>query len=182
MFVSAEEMGMANAIGRLRGRQRGLTLLEVLVAFVVLSVGLLGLLGIMVNGMKLTATSTNRAVATQHAHGMAETIRASIPAVASYFSPTASVDSGCFSSAGCSQPSLAGTEYDLWQKQLAGALPSGAGMICRSATMSGNPDGWACTAGAADPLVIKVCWDEARIGIKSANAAGIAYECIYTQI
>ncbi len=162
--------------------QSGIALLEVMIAVLVLSLGLFSMLGLMLNSMKLTTTSTYRAIATQHAYGIAETAKASSETVVHYNNPDPSTTDSCFKTAGCFHPDMASSELAMWQQQLAEALPRGNGTVCRSATMTGNPDGWNCTAGANDPYVIKICWDETQIGVRAGTAPGQQYfECIYTQ-
>jgi type IV pilus assembly protein PilV len=173
----------AIALLRRVGKQSGVAMLEVLVAILVLSVGMLGMLGLMLNGMKLTTTSTFRSIATQEAIVMVEIFRASVPALEHYDNPTVSTTNSCLATAGCLQPNMAGTELALWKNQLAAVLPAGDGTVCRSATLSGDPNAWNCTAGAGDPWVIKVCWDETQVGIKSGVAPGHQYyECLYSRV
>ena len=49
----------------LRSPQHGVTMLEVLIAIVVLSFGMLGLLGLLTNGLKMTSSSQYRTIAAQ---------------------------------------------------------------------------------------------------------------------
>jgi type IV pilus assembly protein PilV len=173
--------------GKQMGTQSGMTMLEVLIAIVVLSVGMLGMLGLMMNSLKLTTTSTYRAIATQHATGMAEAIRASVPSIFHYNNPTAGVTTTCFDSGGCGQPNLSGSELALWRQQLAETLPGDSsldlGTVCRSTSLSGTPSNWNCSGSATAPVMVKVCWDETRVGVHSGTTPGTAYyECIYTQL
>ncbi len=168
------------------GRQNGVTLLEVLIAIVVLSIGMLGMLGIMMNSMKLTTSSNYRSTAAQQAYSMADTLKANIANWATYTTSSATAVGGCLTATGClsasnNNPSLIGTEINMWNERLATILPSGAGTVCRdSSPTDGVPGGWQCSGGAGDPYVIKVCWDEARIGATATTTAvGLqAYECI----
>jgi prepilin-type N-terminal cleavage/methylation domain-containing protein len=57
--------------------QRGLTMIEVLVAIVVLAIGLLGLAGLQLNGLKVSQGSTFRWKASQLAADLADQLRAS---------------------------------------------------------------------------------------------------------
>jgi type IV pilus assembly protein PilV len=164
-------------------RQRGMTMMEVLIAILILSVGLFSMLGLLMNSMKLTATSNYRAMATQHAHAMANLVSSGGSAVfaydqSQYKTPTS--DDTCFA-AGCSQTDLVSTQVRIWLDQIAVALPKGAGVICRSTKLAGNPDDWKCDGDGTNPYVVKVCWDETRVGVGKAGAGGTPYyECIYT--
>jgi len=57
-------------------RQGGMALLEAMIAVVVLSVGLLGLAGLQLAGIKSNQVAYERSVATMHAYGVADRIRA----------------------------------------------------------------------------------------------------------
>lgn len=65
----------SNALQRL-GRQKGMTLLELLVAVLVLSVGMLGVAGLQTANMRNSQSAHQRTVAVLLASGMAERIRA----------------------------------------------------------------------------------------------------------
>ncbi|MGI9304444.1 MAG: type IV pilus modification protein PilV, partial [Gammaproteobacteria bacterium] len=55
---------------------RGFTLLEVLIATVVLSIGLIGLAALMIQGQKFNRSALNRSQATFIAYDMADRMRA----------------------------------------------------------------------------------------------------------
>jgi type IV pilus assembly protein PilV len=57
-------------------RQRGVTLIEVLVALVIVAVGLLGLAGLQVRGLSIQKDAHGRAIATQLALDLADRMRA----------------------------------------------------------------------------------------------------------
>jgi type IV pilus assembly protein PilV len=132
------------------GRQNGVTLLEVLIAIVVLSIGMLGMLGIMMNSMKLTTSSNYRSTAAQQAYSLADTLKANIANWDTYTTSSATSVLSCLTAAGClstptnfSNPSLIGTEINMWNERLATILPSGAGTVCRDASPTGGiPGGW----------------------------------------
>jgi len=159
-------------------------MLEVLIAILVLSVGLFAMLGLMTSSMKMTATSNYRAMATQMAYEMSDYITSDAPIVYGYDSPTNDwANNSCFGS-GCPRADLLSTEVQMWQDQLAVALPKGAGTVCRSTdTTDGIPGAWLCSkAGSQDPFVVKICWDETRIGVHKGSKVGTPYfQCIYTQ-
>lgn len=153
-------------------------MLEVLIAVLILSFGLLGMLGMMLNSMKFTTTSNYRTIATLLAYSMADTAKSDLYNLTSYNSPSGSAVGACLTTAGCAASDLVKTEASIWSQRLQAALPSGAGTICQdSSPTDGTPTNWACSGGANDPFVIKVCWDESRAGVSSA-----AYECIQTSL
>jgi type IV pilus assembly protein PilV len=55
--------------------ERGFTLIEILIAVIVLAIGLLGVAGLQTVSMQQTAASDSRSVAIMHAQTMAERIR-----------------------------------------------------------------------------------------------------------
>lgn len=137
--------------------QRGSTMLEVLISIVVLSFGMLGLLGMMVNSLKMTSSSNYRNIAAQQLTAIADTIQASPDLESTYASATAPTDtSSCFST-GCT----AGQEYGIWQRHVASVLPNGQGVVCRSDKNPNDPEHWSCTAGGR--LAVSICWNESRI-------------------
>lgn len=62
-------------------RQKGFTLLEVLVAIVVLSIGLLGMAGLIASSMRNNQIAYYRSVATQQTMDMADRMRANLAGV-----------------------------------------------------------------------------------------------------
>jgi type IV pilus assembly protein PilV len=168
-------------------RQQGVTILETLVAILVLSVGILGMVAMLINSLKLTTSSNYRTTAAQYAYGLADSIRASLPQLTSYPGASGAGTANCLTTAGCTAAEITTTEVALWQAQLAASLPSGAGTICRDSTPNdGTPSNWQCTGGAStstDPFVIKVCWDESRIATSQdtqSNTTGI--QCVRTNL
>jgi len=80
-------------------RQRGMTLIEILVAIVVLSIGLLGLAGLQLKGLQVNQGSTYRWQAAMLAEDIADRIRADRPNAPAYVlnfgtNPTASGNAG----------------------------------------------------------------------------------------
>jgi len=73
-----------------KARQRGLTLIEVLVTLTILSIGLLGVAGLQGMAKRSTHQAYQRTLATQLVDGVIERIRANPTAVASYHTGTGS--------------------------------------------------------------------------------------------
>lgn len=59
-----------------KSRQRGFSLIEVLVSMVIASVGLMGMLSLMLKGLQANASSGWRTIAVQSAYDMADRMRA----------------------------------------------------------------------------------------------------------
>ena len=143
-----------------RSRQKGTTLLEVLIAIVVFSFGMIGMLGLVVNSLKMTSTSNYRSFASEQLAAMAEALNANPKLVAEYLSGSGTTDATCLTATGCSTTKLAATEIQLWQDRVA-VLPYGSAVICRDSTLdSANCD------GSGRP-VVKICWNESRVSTDS---------------
>ena len=152
-------------------KQSGVTLVEVLIAVVVLAIGLLGLAALQTSALSNTTISYQYTQAATLAQGMAERMRANRAAVvnsakpyalAAGSTPTATKD--C-STASCSSTELAGWDLANWYAAIApgytsanipngarGLLPSGkASVVCSDAT---------CTPTSI--WIITVYWDADR--------------------
>lgn len=132
-------------------QQNGFTLLEVLVAIVVLSVGLLGLAGLMASSVRNTHSAYQRTQAAWLAYDVIDRMRvnrtAALAAANNYNIPlgtAASASSG-----------LAGPDVTGWKTTLATTLPAGDGSV-------------AVTAATGAATVI-VQWNDAR-GTGGSNA------------
>jgi len=106
-------------------RSRGFTLLEVLVALVVIAVGMLGIAVLYVEGLKAERTSIYRTSAVNMAADLADRIRANPAAVAGY--QVAPANSGCTNGiADCNPAALAADDLFWVQQDLNNHLPPGA--------------------------------------------------------
>lgn len=113
-----------------KAHQRGLTLLESLVAVVVLALGVLGMLGVQMRSMAETQTGVRRAQAVRLIEDLSERLKSNPSAQASLNSykadwndsVTAAVD--C-SSAPCTPPQLASWDLKQWRSNVSEALPMG---------------------------------------------------------
>lgn len=172
--------------------QQGVTLLEVLIAIVVLSFGLLGMLGMLANGLKMTTSSHYRTIAAQQMDAMADMINANPKIVNSYatltYPPTSTVPAvtaNCLKAAGCSATAMPVTDYRLWRDNVARFLPTGAGVVCLDASPAdGNSGDFACSGTGR--LTVKICWNEnARVAISSGGVTGADTStdtCMSTQL
>jgi type IV pilus assembly protein PilV len=147
--------------------QRGVSLIEVLIAMFVLAVGLLGMAGLQAMTVRATADSGNVGRASRLAYDMVDRIRLEIDPtlVNAYVTAAASDQTGtssaaCYGSSGCTGTTRATAEVAEWQRLLAAGLPSGEGIVCRySSPLDGTArTSAACSGNAADPVVVKVWW------------------------
>lgn len=115
-------------INRTHGSQRhfvkGFTLIEVLIALIVMSVGMLGIAGLYVHSMQAGSTSLFRHHAVTLAGDIADRIRANPRAGAAYALGGANnncVDGGV----DCTPAEMAANDILLWNQQAANTLPNG---------------------------------------------------------
>ena len=116
---------------RLPRRARGMTLVEVLVALLVLSIGLLGIAALQTTGLRSTQTAGARSQAVMLSYDIIDRLRAN---------RQAAIDGDYDTTTGEAVADLAAlpagtTREDLleWKGRLAGALPEGRGAIARDA-------------------------------------------------
>lgn len=130
-------------------RQRGTTLIEALVAVVVLSIGLLGMAGLQANALKLNQTSMQRSQAAILAYSILDQMR----------SDTAAAKAGDYDGEPAEGSALAA-----WRNEVTRSLGASAeGEICRIAA----PADTDCTDTSSDVFRISVQWTET--GIENAD-------------
>ncbi len=138
----------------------GFSLLEVLIAVIILSIGLLGLAGLQTTGLRNNQDAYARTLATTLANDMADRIRSNMAGfTAGYYNNSAAYTASCESS-GCSPQEMAQHDTELWNAAL-GALPAG----------QGNVD-TAVAANGADVVTITVMWDNNRSGATGTGCSG----------
>jgi type IV pilus assembly protein PilV len=146
---------------------RGFTLIEVLVAIVVLSIGLLGLAGLQAISLQNNHSAYLRMQATLAANDMTDRMRANMGAVKAknYNKPTATQHTECKTTTGCSPQYMAENDAYEWNTNTLALLPSGAGVVCIDSTPNdadATPVDPQCDDKAAGSYVIKVWWKDDR--------------------
>lgn len=148
---------------------QGFTLLEVLIALVVLSIGLLGLAGLQSTGLRFNQSASMRTQATQLAYDMSDRMRANQVAVnAGYYLGAAGATAGCHtvSVSGCTPAEMAADDLAAWNAAITRYLPDGEGLICRDNDPSNGTSAadHGCDNNATSPFAIKLWWDDDRDG------------------
>ena len=110
-------------------KQTGFTLVEALVALVILSIGMLGVAALYVESLQAGRVAQSRTQAVNLAGDMADRIRANPTALAAYGGP--GLNNGCSGAAAvnCTPAQLAAHDVFLWQTDAANMLPAGAGAV-----------------------------------------------------
>jgi len=155
--------------------QSGVSLIEVLVALVLISIGLLGISASQLTSLKLTLSAYQRSQATVLANDIADRLRANISEAEKTSSKyLTAIPNGvnhgtdCVSYTGalsnsCTSEDMAEQDVFDWQQRIAQEL-NGVGIICRdnSPNDGSSAVSHSCDALAASPLVIKLWWDDDR--------------------
>lgn len=113
-----------------RKNQRGVTMVEVLVAMLIFAIGLLGVAGMQSLALKSTDNSNLRSLVNIHAYEIVERMRANMTAVENgqYSSITAvSGATNCLPS--CTPAQLAAWDADEWLQNLQSDIPSATGSV-----------------------------------------------------
>ncbi len=124
-------------------RQRGFTMVETLVALVVLAIGLLGIAALHLESLRAGRTAIYRTQAVNLAADVADRIRANRVALLDYAVNYATVPAPvaeCSTTAGCSAEDLAATDLAMWKAEVARALPGGEAQVEVTApAVAGDP-------------------------------------------
>lgn len=108
-------------------KRRGFTLVEVLVALVVMSVGMLGIAALYLEGLRAGRTALYRTAAINLAADMADRIRANRNAGVAYAGTGPGAARACVNGAvDCTPEQLADDDWADWTNQLNAQLPTGA--------------------------------------------------------
>lgn len=152
-------------------------MLEILVAIIVISLGLLGLAGLQAASLRNSQVAYYRSIASQQAYDMMDRMRANVAgvragnyndlqgALTTIWSTNPNLVPVCITGgtpATCTAAQLATEDYRQWRATNSRMLPNGGGTVCLA-----NPASGVCAAansGAAYnaewPYVITVTWNE----------------------
>jgi type IV pilus assembly protein PilV len=143
--------------GDMMKNQNGFTLIEVLIAVVLLAGGLLGLAALQAAGLSNNQSAYNRSQATQLAYDIADRMRANPKAAASYLANPSTANAtatACSSSANtCTPAQLAVKDLYDWGVDLDNTLPNGEGRV----------------AVAGSVYTVTVSWDDDKSGAANFN-------------
>lgn len=120
---------MTTPMAQARRRVDGFTMVEAMVALVVLAVGMLGIAGLYVTTLRSGGGAIYRMQAVNLASDLADRIRANRTANLAYLNPAA--NNNCYGAASvdCGPASMAANDLFVWQNQIAAILPSGNGAL-----------------------------------------------------
>lgn len=138
-------------------KHTGFTLIEVLIALVVLASGLLGLAALQANGLRSNQTAYFRSQATQLAYDLADRFRSNLPARSTYATlapASATSKTNCLTTTGCTPAAMAENDLFEWNNAVSNTLPNGSGSINYS-------NGF---------FTITLTWDENRDGTENDHS------------
>ena len=142
-------MIVRNTKKRPQQNQTGFSLVEVLIALIILSVGMLGIAGLYVQSLQAGRTSLFRHHAVTLAGDIADRIRAN-PTAAAAYEATAGADNSCIAGGvDCTPAQMAAQDIQLWQEQATETLPAGNVSVVFDG--SANPPTYAITVGWSEP-------------------------------
>lgn len=115
---------MKLTITPLRVQYSGFSLVEVLIALVIMSVGMLGIAGLYVESMQAGRTSIFRHNAVTIASDVADRIRAN-PSAGAFYEGDPGNNNCVAGNVDCDPEQMAANDIDLWKTQADGMLPGG---------------------------------------------------------
>lgn len=168
---------------RQMGKQRGITLLESLIAIVVAALGILGILGVQMRTLTDTQTSIRRAQAIRLIEDLSERMKVNpnaLSGINTYVTgwtatpPTTAATKKCVGSTSCTQAELA--EYDLkeWKRLVERSLPLG-----NAATFLALADGDSSSITNRRQLGVLIRWRENEREDFASDATGTAVKKAY---
>jgi len=126
-----------------RPKQCGFSMIEVLVTVLVLSIGLLGISALQLNGLKQNQNALQLTEATFLAYGIVDRMRAN---------QTNAADYNIGLDAGAAQGSVSGDDLMAWKTNLETKLPAGKGSIETVGTLFLITVQWDDSKGEFDPV------------------------------
>jgi type IV pilus assembly protein PilV len=150
---------------------RGFTLLEILVALLIIANGLLGIAGMQALAVNNTSVSRTRSLAALQASSLSSAMGANPAFWAAGLAPANVTVNGTTlsdttlnsqttdcSSTACTPVQMAGYDLTQWGRSVAAMLPGGTGQV-------------ACTTTAGQPIscVITVFWAEKNLALRQAS-------------
>jgi type IV pilus assembly protein PilV len=154
------QLNMMRTSSRNRG-QHGFSLVEVLVAAAVFSLGLGGMSLMLMNSAKYSLEARNQTAAAMQAAALAELILLNPAAREHYINPPAAAGGNCLAPEVCSEAAWAAGNLARWKYELQRSLANATGLVCLDATPE---DGDAAEPGCDGNggAVVKIFWTEPR--------------------
>ena len=146
-------------------QQNGFTLIEILVAVLVLSVGMLGIAGLQTQGTRHVYDAQLHTLAVLQAQDIADRMRTNITGIrdGEYNNRSDTPNNPGCNSSSCTSEKLADYDMYRWNTDNAALLPSGAGQIaCEDPSGSALANGSDADIGSRCTITVR--WDAHRNG------------------
>ena len=140
-----------------KSRSSGFSLLEVLIASTVFSLGLAGFAALLLASIIGSTQARREGIASMAAASLAEQIRLNPVSLERYLNPPESITRICAGNDQCTPDQQADYDFRLWQLELADRIQNARGLVCRDETPADGVEGNSHCDGAG-PLVIKIFW------------------------
>ena len=133
--------------------QQGVTLVEAMIALLVISIGLLGIASLQLTAMNQNTSSLNHSQAVWYAYNMSDRIRANITEFANYdgIDTSNGYAQDCMTTA-CTTGQMVTADASDWATMVSN-LPGGRGIV----------------TNGADGLLVTVMWDDEGTGATGTN-------------
>ena len=159
----------------LAGAESGFTLVEILVAIVVLSFGVLGVVGMQAAALQSNRAARNQSTAITLGRELADLMRGNKDValatsttdnpylVANYTGTAPTITANCFTGACTTPKAVAEFDMNQWLARVSAALPQARVVVCFDDTpyqsSTGLPD-WDCPTTPGQTLVVKIGWTQ----------------------
>lgn len=161
---------------------RGFSLLEVLIASTMFSLGMAGLSALLLVNLGDSAQSRNSSTASSAAANLAAQIKLNPLAVDRYLNPPGNIARICVNLTGatgvamCNPQQQADYDYSIWKEELAAQIRHSTAVVCQdSSPQDGDRIDDQCDG--AGSIVIKIFW-----GGPASGASQTAHEYRYTLV
>lgn len=158
MFLLIHTNRTKHFISKINGlRTSGFSLIEVLVAATVFSLGLAGFAALLLSNMIGSSQARYEGIASVAAASLAEQIRLNPTAINRYLQPPEYISTMCVGESLCSPEQQADYDFRFWQIELADRIHHAKALVCRDETPE---DGEMADVQCDEtgPLVIKIFW------------------------
>lgn len=145
-------------------KNSGFTLIEALIAMLVLAVGLLGLAGLQATSLRNNQSAYFRSQATQLAYDITDRMRTNNPKTLPptyIYNNQAATSDNCIANT-CSSSQMVGFDLKQWNDQLAAQLPSGIGIVCLDNTPDDGTSSAPLCDGTGNAYAVKIWWEDDR--------------------
>lgn len=142
---------------KFRFRNSGFSLLEVLIASTVFSLGMAGFAALLLTSIIGSTQARREGIAAMSAASLSEQIRMNPVALDRYINPAEKISKICSGGNQCTPEQQADYDFKLWQLELADSIQSARGLVCRDQTPQDGVQGDEQCDGSGPP-VIKIFW------------------------